>query len=193
MPNGKGYALEFHKSHYRATDIPFMCATGYGFLCITFHTQKDEEQSLVSNANPDDPDQSFTEIAVSSNALFIRGIKDKQRVDIPIQHNCRQWTTLFVDWMVTETNITGNYIINNDKKLMGKFSLPIGLLCGNYIDIGCRGHILSHPFYGAISTLEIHTSHKGKVISPALRDLVINDQLIHGDKDMPPAKKKKCI
>ena len=122
----EGYALEFHKTHYEVYGVPFMGDSGYGFLCITFRTKNDGDQSLVSN-DPGNPSLPVDDIMVSGNSIFIIGFdRKKKQVSIPIQHDCRKWTTLFVDWMVKFTkagvSLTGSYMIDGDKKLVGTFN-----------------------------------------------------------------------
>ena len=96
-----------------------MTESGYGFLCITFCTQQDEEQILVTNFYPDNPDHPFNEISASKSTIFINGFKGGKQAKVSIKHNCRKWTSLFVDWMVNYSSsggtLTGSYMIDGDK------------------------------------------------------------------------------
>ena len=192
LPNEKGYALAFHKSHYYADLIPFMSAPVYGFLCITFRTQQDEDQSLVSNFDPDNPDEPFNEISVSKSTIFIIGYESEEQVKVSIKHNCQKWTTFFIDWIVKVRSITGSYVIDGDKKLAGTFSFTKNPMSSYFIDVGSRSDG-TMPFTGDISALELYNPDKGKIIPSSLKDLVIQNQTVktYEDIDDQPLLRKR--
>ena len=132
LPYDKGYALKFNKNRYFGNCLEFMI-TGCGFLCVTFQTESRIPQTLVSNYTPDNPDFPFNEISVDASSIFIIGFdNDKHQVNIPVQHNCRKWTTLYVEWSVDEDcNLYGSYIVDNDRKVSNIFNFKLGFVCGD--------------------------------------------------------------
>ena len=188
LPNDKGYALSFHKTHYRAGLKTFMTLKGYGFLCITFRTKIDKEQILLSNFDDDNPDNPFNQILASKSSLFIVGFVDEKKIKIPIMHDCSKWTTFFVDWVVEYTDghgcITGTYMIDGNKKLVGTFKFTRSFVSGDFIDVGSEPNDV-RSFTGDIRALEIYTPFYGKIIPQSLKELVIQNQLIDdGDENM---------
>ena len=191
----QGYALDFQHSRYTATDIIFMGMPGHGYVCVTFRTSSDNEQTLITNYGSANPTYPFNEISVSSMKILIRGEVAGKMTFVPIRHSCREWTTLFIDWITKPDKIHGSYIINNDEKSTGTFTFDMFWECTNAIDVGGRDGN-THFLTGAISALEIYSSlddYSGGGIPRALRNLIIKNQLIGDDDDKPPAKKKKCI
>ena len=150
---------------------------------------------MVSNYSPDNPNSPFNEISVNASTIFIIGFNnDGKQVDIPIKHDCRHWTTLYIDWLVEEDRtLSGSYMIDNNKKLGGIFNFKLDFVSGDYIDVGCRAGADSRSFTGSVSALELYTSWEGERSIPlALRSLVIESQMV--DEELSsPAKKKKYI
>ena len=125
LPNGK-YALDFHKSRYVANGDNLYLGTsgdGYSYACVTFRIQADNEQTIISNFDPDNPDEGFQEISATSTEIKIWDVnEDGKPMYVTIQHNTRDWTTLFVDWTVhTDLRKHCSYIINNDPTTIGSF------------------------------------------------------------------------
>ena len=192
LPDEQGYALDFHKSVYTANEIIFMGESGQGYVCITFRTSSDREQSLIGNHNNNNPTYPFNEISATSTEILIRGAQDGKSVYVSIQHSCREWTTLFIEWITTPDKIHGSYIINNDIKLFGTFTFDTFWVCRIGIDVGGRDDN-THFLTGAISALEIYSSlgdYNRGGLPQALKDLMIKNQMIE-DEDSSPAKKRK--
>ena len=78
----------------------------------------------------------------------------------------------------------------------GKFNFQKEDTRANFIDVGCRGEVSNRPFTDRVSALELYRTlgqqQRGKSTPPtALKDLIINNQLIKNNIHSPPAKKKK--
>ena len=175
LPNGY-YALVFHKNHYFANLLDILDSS-YGFLCVTFRTESLENQTLISTYNPDIPEQHYNEILVSASTITIDGFnKDLKLVNVSIQHDCRQWSTLFV---VRKNIISGSFMVNNDETSLATFTFKRDVSRAKFIDVGCRGNLDNNPFIGSISALELYSTFEQQDLPPkALKDLVINNQLI---------------
>ena len=199
LPNDKGYALVFHKNHYIGDGLDFMDGV-CGFLCVTFCTESvDGEQTLISTYDPDYPEILYNEISVSASKISINGFnKDRHPVCVSIQHDCRQWSTLYIDWFEENRNtISGSFLVNNNVTSSRTFNFQRDDTRANFIDVGCRGEVSNRPFTGRVSALELYRTlgqqQRGKSTLPtALKDLIINNQLIKNTYiHSPPAKKKK--
>ena len=201
LHHNNGYALVFHKNHYTGEGLSFMNGV-CGFLCVTFCTESvDEDQSLISTYDPDYPEVLYNEISVSASTISINGFnKDRHPVCVSIQHDCQQWTTLYIDWFEeNENTISGSFFVNNNVASSEKFNFQKEDTRANFIDVGCRGEVSNRPFTGRVSALELYCTFKqqqqqqrGKSTLPtALKDLIINNQLIKNNIHSPPAKKKK--
>ena len=193
LPDEQGYALDFHHSRYRAKDIIFMGLPGHGYICTTFRTHSVNEQALITNYNIDNPTYPFNEISVSSTEIQIRGEKAGKSIYLPIQHNCREWTTLFIEWITTPDKINGSYIINNDITSSGTFTFDRFWLCTTAIHVGGRADN-TRFLSGVISAIEIYYSPEFnhiEEIPQGLRNLVTKNQMVESDKEEHPAKKKK--
>ena len=82
----KHNALLFDKSLYWVEDVmlsPYK--TGYVYVCVTFQTDGEHEQTIISNYDQDNPDSLFREISASSKDIRIRGVKIKSSY-VPIEH-----------------------------------------------------------------------------------------------------------
>ena len=131
----------------------------YGFLCLTFCTESLKNQTLISTYNPDLPENLYNEILFSASAITINGLnKDTKLVNVSIQHDCRQWSTLFVNWFAEEksTTISGSFMVNNDETSSGTFNFRRDVMRAKFIDLGCRGDVNNYPFIGSVSALELY-------------------------------------
>ena len=204
---GYGYALDFHNSRYKAKEMNiFVCVNGYGYMCITFRVNGGEEQqTLLTNYKHTDRFHQFHEISVSSNEIRIWGSKNNKVIFIPIQHDCRTWTTLFLEYHYSPTThlLQGSYIINNDEESQGDFAFQEPLFCRSGISIGGRSNNTQF-LIGAIHAIECYFVDDSKEKIPyTLKDLIIKSQRVESDliEDLsisdqytgPPVKKKKKI
>ena len=187
----KGFALSFDKTYYEGDGLMFMMDEGYGYLCISFCTKEDKRQVLLSNKMQTFP--VFNEIVVSKNIVSIIGFDAEQKQkEVSVQHDCSKYTTLFIEWYITEDrDVTGCFWIN--KKRQKEFIFKDDDDSNTSIDIGMRGDDHSFPFKGAVSALEVyHKEETVHSIPAAVRNLIISNQIgLSQDLDEPLAKKKK--
>ena len=174
LPNG--FALSFDKTYYECDKLSFMVDAGYGYLCITFCTKEDERQVLVSNRMRGFP--VFNEIVVSKNMVSIINKNAEQcQKDVSVHHDCSQYTTLFIEWHITEyDDLSGRFWIN--KKRQKEFILKLDDVSNPSINIGMRGDH-SFPFKGNVSALEVYNNKENTVhsIPAAIRNLIISNQI----------------
>ena len=119
--------MVFHKNLYHS-QINYFINTilpGYGYVCITFKVDGDGEQVLITKEHHDDRFREFHEISVTQTEINISGYLQNKLIKIPIQHNCRNWTTFFLDYTTHEPANTSEftYILDNDPRMQGSFTL----------------------------------------------------------------------
>ena len=179
-PDGN-YAMVFHNNLYQSP-IMFIENTleGYGYLCITFKVNGDGEQVLITNdRRQHDIVKQFHEISVTSTQIVISGYLQNEPKQIPIQHNCRNWTTFFLDYTTHQTASTSEftYILDNDPGMQGSFTLqhPLMGLSGVYIGARKDG---TKAFAGSLHGLETYFTQSPKPIPQTLKELIIKTQQI---------------
>ena len=124
LPTAGRYALDFHNSRYfnGKCEAFFNTKPGsYGYICVTFHVQAEGEQTILTNYDSSNPGR-FNEISASNTEIYIWGRKEGKTTHTVIQHKCREWTTLFVEWYNTKSHMYGNYNINDEEKSKGAFT-----------------------------------------------------------------------
>ena len=196
LPDDQGYAIEFTNSLY-VVDIPLYMGfmSGYGFFCVTFKTQEVKEQTLFSNHDKQNPDYPGNELLVSKSKISICGVENEKPASFSIDHDCRDWTTLFVEWNVNtvQNKSTFHYIINNDKKLTGSFSFDTFWITTDFIAIGDRDDdSLYKPFNGQVRAIEFYFSTDildGKCLPTSLRNKIIESQCVRSN--VPPTRNHK--
>ena len=163
---------------------------GYGFFCVTFKTHDLKEQTLFSNHDKYNQDYPANELLVSKSKISICGVKNEKSTSFSIDHDCRDWTTLFLEWNVNkvQNESTFHYIINNDKQLTGSFSFDTFWTTKNFIAIGDRDDdSLYKPFNGQVRAIEFYFSADildGKCLPTSLRNKIIETQCVK--TDFPP-------
>ena len=172
--------LDFKHNRYKndEQDI-FACLYGSGYFCITFKINQGEElQTIVTNhqIKPDIFHQ-FHEISACTNEIRIDGYKDNKPSYIIIQHDCRIWTTIFIEYKITSSELLGSYIINNDPSTQGNFSFQKPILCKAGIYLGSR-HNNTKFLNGAIHAIESYFVPQNENLSPDLQELIIINQMI---------------
>lgn len=176
------FAIDFNKNLYFSINwIIIELFEGYGYCCITFKTDSDMEQVLITNFEKEfDPAKRLHEISVTSDVINVYGYSNGKLTAHPIQHNCKNWTTLFIDYthhgnhhLPTEYT----YIIDNDARMQGTFSFqrPIMAKSGGYVGGRKDG---TKPFSGLIAGMETYFTHSPKPIPVSLKKLIINSQMM---------------
>ena len=173
------YAITLEKSGYNNDDIFFLSPYTPGYFCITFRTLRQENQVLISNyINPEKPSQ---EIQVSRNGIVILMSYNSTILRFPIEHNCKDWTTLFIS----------NYIVNHSRPKMiyectvnGKFCRSFKLKTSDDEREGiCLGSRWKEPyiyFDGDVACIDFHQSSlsdQSENLPECLRDLIIKNQM----------------
>ena len=71
---------------------------------------------MITNHRAHDPLRQSHEISVTATEINISGYLENKPIQIPIQHNCRNWTTLFLDYTTDESVSISEftYILDND-------------------------------------------------------------------------------
>ena len=176
------YAMVFHKNLYHSQINNFIntIRPGYGYVCITFKVNGDEEQVLITkDHHAHDRFKEFHEISVTQTEINISGYLQYKLVKIPIQHNCRNWTTLFLDYTTHESVLTSEftYILDNDPKMQGSFTLqrPRIVTPGAYIGARKDG---TKAFAGSLHGIELHSTQSPQPIPQTLKELIIKTQQI---------------
>ena len=180
----ENYAIVFHKNlYYSGVNFIESIEKGYGYLCITFKVDGDGEQVLITHpSRPPDRIRQFYEISVTSTEIVISGYLQDKSKQIPIQHNCRNWTTLFLDYTSHDLANTAEftYILDNDPMMQGSFTLQCPKMTLGRTYIGARKDG-TKAFAGALHGLEIYHTQSPKPIPQALKDLIIKTQQIKND------------
>ena len=176
----KGFALTFDKTYYTILNSAFIIFPGYGYLCITFCTNEEKKQVLLTNYTTNSTiTTTFNEIVVSRSTVSLIGFdKDKKQKEVNLEHDCTKYTTLFIEWIIVDDSATGYLWINNKRKK--QFSFTQDYVSNDSIDVGMREDH-SFPFKGNIGALEIYhkidRNEKINGIPDAVRDLIINNQM----------------
>ena len=187
------FALDFNNSPYWTDGIvlsPDGYKNAYTYVCVTFRVQgSEEEQTIISNFDSDNPQLSFREITATNSEIRIWGVKNGELSYVTIQHVTREWTTLFVEWYTSPEINRGTYNINNNE-LTGEFTCQTPSMVEELkVSIGGR-YDKTRLLTGAISALEIYsvedsTTEDGMLPKP-LKQLIIENQLILDRSKSPP-------
>ena len=172
-----GYAIDFHKNRYHIADGDLIrCDPGYGYVCVTFRVEAESESALITNHTTRDPLKQFHEISVTANEINIWGYRDGQPARETIQHNCRNWTTLFLDYVVS-ANIELTYILDNDPKMQGSFAFQHPQACLSHVYVGGRRDG-TRFLTGAIHAIELYHTQAREPIPQSLKQMVIKGQQV---------------
>ena len=181
------YTLEFKKSGYESDDISLLNLLNPGdggFICFTFRTTDEHMQTLLSNFQLA-RSSGYFDISVNSNEIWItiysNELNEKTKKVVPIHHNCRNWTTFFLEYRTSKTNLQEyKYIINNDIKFSGNFNFPNFIENISGCSIGSRWDEPFQYFNGDLSSLEIYHVNNVKddqTLPDCLRELVTKKQM----------------
>ena len=136
----------------------------------------DDEQTLLTNCRSEEDKDCFHEITVSGSAIVITSTEQDEIQKVSIKHNCKEWTTLYIEYSVIKTEPTHyTYIINGETGTFNFKSpdmISSGLLLGGRYDD-------TRFFKGEISSLEVYfTASSNNNLPQPLRNLIINNQYI---------------
>ena len=178
LPN-KRKALSFKKNRYFTDDILFFPnhSGSYGFFCLKFSCVGHELQTVISNHQ--EGEKYFHEICVTESEIFICGIKDSKESRFIIQHDTRNWTTLYVEYKSYENITKCNYSINKDSHCYGSFTFDTYSEMLTGFSVGSRFDN-SRFLNGDIASFEsYHLEKCARDSFPVcLKNLVIKNQLI---------------
>lgn len=183
LPNDQGFALKFTKSLYHEDNFNFIGVhPGVGFVCLTFKTDSSEDGTLISNFNFRQPTYPFHEISASSTEIFLWGPKGDDLEKICIKHDCSNWTTLFIQWHTSNEETLGTYHVRSGAGvgLEGKFLFDKFWSTTTGVNVGAQTES-KRFFSGLLSAMELYfspTLTRSKILSAALRELVVKNQLI---------------
>ena len=91
-------ALVFIKSLYDVKDVVLSPVKSYISICVTFLVVGEQDQTIISNYDEDNPNLPFREISASNKEIRIWGAKTKSSY-VPTGHETKEtdWKTVFVD------------------------------------------------------------------------------------------------
>ena len=181
---------KIHASDQYALNFPGKYETGialintsyhpFGYFCITFLTISDESQTLFANwrAPPKPIVSLYHEITVTGSDISFHGCLDNKIVTHHIMHNCKKWTTFFLQWSATPDVVDFTYLINNDPDTRGNFHLDqvrfhahsTHQTLGSQVDG-------SKPFSGQVHAVESYESEHP--IPDIVRNLDISKQMVN--------------
>lgn len=175
---GLGYAISFDKNLYSLIGFPMWCKGGYGYICITFKTDTENDQVLITNYHKNDIGKEFHEISVNHQGITFRGYLNGKDAQHYVQHNCKEWTTLFLDYTQnSKQSVEYTYILNNDPRMQGSFTFqpPNFAQARNYV--GGRNE-KTNFLSGAIHAIELYGNIDiPKPIPQSLKKLIIKNQM----------------
>ena len=166
------YAMKFKKTHYKSQEGLFLGGgqDTCGFMCITFRTNSEDEQVLISGHHHQ-LDKPPCEIRVSGATEITIQIHDVKEI---IQHaSCKEWTTLFVEYNSDEKLSHFTYDVNGT---VGSFTAPSCLFEILGYHLGCRGNGTNY-LDGEIAAVETYeNSNTAAPLPDTLKNIIINNQ-----------------
>ena len=172
------YAIRLEKSGYNSDDLSLLSFQKPGYFCITFRTLSQENQVLISDYTT--PLNPFCEIQASRNGIVILILYSRVILRVPIEHNCKDWTTLFISQYIANyqrPKMIYKYTVNG--KLSGSFKVKTA----GEDDGICLGSRWEEPymyFDGDVACIDFHQSlseDQFEDIPDCLRDLIISNQM----------------
>ena len=151
-------ALSFSKNQYQSHIELIQPLTGSGFICLTFKTDTDELQTIIGKFHKRDMIHQNFEIKCWPTEIFVCGYLKGKYIELPIIHDCRKWTTLYLGYTVSKTSeLTINYMLNADIDSKGQIILNAAKMSQPGVTVGCRQNETQY-FSGQISALEVYFS-----------------------------------
>ena len=164
------YVMHFKQTRYSTDDLTLLANPPfyYGFFCITFRVSVDDEQVLISDYL--DGRTRYCEIKVTSTEIFIHAHTDQET----IPHNCKEWTTLFIEHRSNHTTTHYNYNVNG---VTGSMISPAADLAGGGFALGSRWDD-TYFLNGQVASLEIYGILHPALFPEDLKKIVIKNQNI---------------
>ena len=166
------YAMKFKKTHYQSPDSPFLGGGRLtcGFICITFRTNSEEEQVLMDGNG--DSRHPPCEIKLSGATEITIQIHDVKEI---IQHACKKWTTLFIEYNSDRHLSHFTYDVNG---IVGSFTSPSTPLERWGFHLGCRWNETDY-LDGEIASVETYETYNTAAPLPdTLKNIIIKNQRI---------------
>ena len=174
------YALVFdRKVRYVNEESLFLANHNgtYSFICITFCVFGHDHTEQVLISNQQEGAAHFREISVTSTEINIYLGEGEDKKHILIQHQTDKWTTLFLEIEDCDGKKShGNYIINNNPKLIGSFACKTIASEITGFSVGSR-YDDTRFLTGKIANIELGHA-QGSSFPKNIRDLIIKNQLI---------------
>ena len=172
------YAMKFNNTHYHAPESAFLfgMAGTCGFICITFRTNSEKDQVLIGGPDLSGryPHIPSSEIKVSGATEITIQIHGVQEI---IQHSCKEWTTLFIEYNSDEKLSHFTYDVNG---IMGSFTCPSmrGAVKSGF-HLGCRWNGTDY-LDGEIVSVETYENWDTAAPLPdTLKKIVIDNQTFY--------------
>ena len=79
-------------------DVVLSPVKSYFSICVTFSVVGEQDRTIISNYDEDNPNLPFREVSASNKEIGIWGAKTKSSYE-PIEHEAKEtdWTTVFVE------------------------------------------------------------------------------------------------
>ena len=165
------YAITFKNTRYTSLGVcPIDDYPGaYGLLCITFRVTTDEDQVLLSNFQKSGH-HIHCEIKITANAIVL----DLHGATEIIQHSCKDWTTLFIDYTSDDETTHFTYNVNGQ---IGSFTTPKSHSVHEAFALGSRWDD-SLFLDGQIAALEIYQIPDADPLPENVKNILIKNQTI---------------
>lgn len=175
-----GYAMTFKTTHYENKGASFLPASkgNSGFICITFRTHSERhDQVLISGLDPKKHQFLPRLIKVSSIDITIQIGKATEI----IQNECKEWTTLFIEYNSDDFLTHFTYDVN-DGDIIGSFTCPNDILVTPGFNLGCKWDETEY-LDGQIASVELYDNYDamnaGVPLPNSLKHLVTSNQLAY--------------
>ena len=103
-------AVVFMKTIYEVKDVVLSPVKSYISICVTFLVVGEQDQTIISNYDEDNPNLPFREISASNKEIRIWGAKTKSSY-VPLEHETKETdgTTVFAEWPNNGKDIVGTF------------------------------------------------------------------------------------
>ena len=164
------YVLNFQKTRYSSEELAILpnFPNMYGFFCITFRVTTDDEQVVISDYQ--ERQDGYCEIRVTANEIILH----LHHTTEIIQHSCKNWTTLFIEYNTDEKVAHYRFNVNGvTGSFVGKTSRDIhaGFALGSRWDD-------SYFLNGQMASLEMYWIPSSASLPEPVKEVIIKNQNI---------------